>query len=120
MTTPAPYDYAILDVRRVVDGDTVDLTLGEDIGFYITTIVNVRFRLLGIDTPERGQPGYAEAGEYVRSWLAANAGKARCSTHKADSFGRWLAYVYITRDDGTVSSLNDDLVAAGHAVVYTR
>lgn len=116
----APYDYGILDVRRVVDGDTVDLTLGKDIGFYVTTIVNVRFRLLDVDTPERGQPGYTEATEYVRSWLQANAGRARCSSHKADSFGRWLAYIYVTRDDGTVLSLNDDLIAAGHAVRYER
>lgn len=116
----SPYDYAILDVRKVVDGDTVDLTLGKDIGFYVSTVVNVRFRLLGVDAPERGKPGAAEATEYLRAWLAANAGRARCSSHKADSFGRWLAYIYITREDGTVSSLNDDLVAAGHAVVYVR
>lgn len=114
------YDYAILDVRKVVDGDTVDLVLGKDIGFHITTMAAIRVRLLNINAPERGQPGAPEATEYVRSWMQANAGRARCSTHKADSFGRWLGYVYIKRDDGTVSSLNDDLVAAGHAVVYVR
>lgn len=114
------YDYAVLDVRKVVDGDTVDLVLGKDIGFHITTLATVRLRLLDIDTPERGQAGWAEAGDYVRSWLQANAGKTRASTHKADSFGRWLAYVYITREDGTVLSLNDDLIASGHAVRYVR
>lgn len=115
-----PYDYPILDVRKVVDGDTVDLVLGRDIGFYVTTMATVRVRLLNINAPERGKPGAAEATDYVRSWLQANAGRARASTHKADSFGRWLAYVYVARDDGTVSSLNDDLVAAGHAEVYVR
>lgn len=116
-----PYDYGVLDVRKVVDGDTVDLVLGKDIGFHITTLATVRVRLLGIDTPERGQPGFAEARDYVRSWLAANAGRTRCSTHKdADNFGRWLGYIYITRDDGTVYSLNDDLVSQGLAERYDR
>lgn len=122
--TTNPYDYAIIAVKKVVDGDTVDLLLGKefDLGFriFITATTTQRFRLLGVDTPERGEPGWAEAGEYVRSWLEANAGRARCSSHKTDSFGRWLAYVYVDRGDGTVQSLNDDLIAAGHAEVYVR
>jgi len=41
------YEYKAT-IRRVVDGDTVDVTL--DLGFDI--LYNNRIRLLGIDTPE--------------------------------------------------------------------
>ena len=41
------YEYRAI-IRRVVDGDTVDITL--DLGFDI--LYNNRIRLLGIDTPE--------------------------------------------------------------------
>lgn len=87
------YDYRVVEVLRVVDGDTLDLRL--DLGFHLHTAL--RFRLLGVDTPERGQPGWAEAGEWVRRWLddARDAGhEVRVMTAKADSFGRWLATVY--------------------------
>ena len=41
------YEYKAI-VRRVVDGDTMDVTL--DLGFDI--LYNNRIRLVGIDTPE--------------------------------------------------------------------
>ena len=41
------YEYSA-KIRRVVDGDTVDITL--DLGFDI--LYNNRIRLYGIDTPE--------------------------------------------------------------------
>ena len=41
------YEYKAI-IRRVVDGDTVDVTL--DLGFNI--LYNSRIRLLGINTPE--------------------------------------------------------------------
>mgnify|MGYP000163561762 CR=1 FL=1 len=44
------YDYRVTDVIRVIDGDTVDLRI--DIGFHLSAAL--RFRLLSIDTPERG------------------------------------------------------------------
>lgn len=39
----------------VVDGDTIDV---EGIG---------RIRFVGVNTPERGQPGYQEAKDFVKS-----------------------------------------------------
>lgn len=82
------YDYAVTEVARVVDGDTVDLRI--DLGFHMGALL--RFRILGLDTPERGQPGWAEATQTARDWLAGRT--LRASTSKADSFGRWLADVY--------------------------
>lgn len=115
-----PYDYPVLAVKRVVDGDTVDLVVGRNIGFHVTASATIRFRLLDVDTPERGKPGYVEAADFVKLWLENHHGKVRCSTHKDDSFGRWLAYVYVLRADGTADSLNDALLAGGYAVPYAR
>lgn len=105
------YRYAVVEVRKVVDGDTVDLVL--DLGFHMTAAL--RFRILGVDTPERGQPGFHEAADFVREWLAESSGLV-AHTRKADSFGRWLAD--IVRDDG--STLSQALLNSGHAVPYSR
>ena len=106
------YDYRVVDVIRVVDGDTVDLRL--DVGFNLTTAL--RFRLLGVDTPERGRLGWLAATEFTTAWLEQRAGQLRASTAKADSFGRWLADVYVPGGD----SLSAALLESGHAVSYTR
>lgn len=84
------YDYAIRDVLRVVDGDTCDLSI--DLGLHLTAAL--RFRILNLDTPERGQPGWAYATEVTHAWLATATAPLRVTTHKADSFGRWLGFVY--------------------------
>lgn len=110
------YDYRVVDVVRVVDGDTLDLRL--DLGFHLHT--SLRFRLLGVDTPERGEPGWAEATEFVRRYLddaRDQQREVRATTQKADSFGRWLAQVYVRDQGGTLSGA---LLAAGHAVPYSR
>lgn len=107
------YEYRVLEVIRVVDGDTVDLRL--DLGFHLSAAL--RFRLLDIDTPERGKPGWAEATHYTTMWLFAHM-DLWAVTEKADSFGRWLAR--IESRAGKVSSLNGALLDTGHAVRYTR
>lgn len=92
------YDYAVTEVIRVVDGDTIDLRI--DLGFHMTA--TLRFRILGLDTPERGEDGWAEATEIAAAWLRAGDGvvtyntprSVRARTYKADSFGRWLADIY--------------------------
>ena len=104
------YIYAV-KVERVIDGDTVQLLV--DLGFHLTA--SMRFRILGVDTPERGQPGWAEATAFTRAWLEQSPGLT-AATEKADSFGRWLADLH--RPDGTC--LSHALLAAGHAEVYTR
>lgn len=50
-------------IDRWIDGDTVDMLV--DLGFRITT--HQRFRLIGVDTPERGQAGYVEARQVAES-----------------------------------------------------
>lgn len=68
-------------VTYVVDGDTLDVD-------------RVRVRVLGIDTPERGQCGYAEA----KARLRALVGGRRVTVVPAkgparDRYGRELGYV---------------------------
>jgi endonuclease YncB( thermonuclease family) len=104
---PMPsYDYAV-EVVRVVDGDTLDLRV--DLGFHMTA--ELRFRLLGTDTPERHEAGWHECTEATRAWVAAHAGTLRAETHKADSFGRWLALVYAPIGAGGREYLADVLNA---------
>lgn len=101
------YDFSVF-VHRVIDGDTADLDF--DVGFYLRAVVRVR--VLGVDTPERGQAGWAEATAFTSQWLAARGGRLRATTTKTDSFGRWLADIYVPGPP--VQHLATDLIAAGH------
>lgn len=76
------------NLLRAVDGDTIDVML--DLGFYVSNAQ--RLRLLGYDTPERGQPGFAESTAELNRVLAL--GSLVVQTTKRDSFGRWLAKVW--------------------------
>lgn len=104
-------------LNRVVDGDTVDVSL--DLGF--NARINMRLRILGIDSPERGQPGFEEATQFLWDWFL-NAELAdpewRCIVHtvRKDSFGRWLADIYAP--DGT--SVAEVMLHTGHAVPYSK
>lgn len=115
------YDYRVRRVLRVVDGDTIDLEL--DLGLYLSAAL--RFRLLGVDTPERGQPGYAEARDYVAAWCRdvldrPDLLELRARTHKADSFGRWLVDLVAVTDGTDVADLSTDLIRDGHGAPYPR
>jgi len=57
-TTARPTAVPVLTVTNIVDGDTVDVSSGE------------RIRLIGIDTPDQGECGYTEAGDYLASLVA--------------------------------------------------
>lgn len=83
------YTYAA-EIVRWIDGDTVDVKV--DVGFYITS--EVRLRLFGLDTPERGSVNYREAWMKARQ-LAPSGAKVVVKTYKvADKYGRFLADIY--------------------------
>lgn len=104
-------------ITNIVDADTVDIVL--DLQFHIS--MKQRLRLARIDAPELRSPLTAErekaklAREYVIE--KALAKKVIVATEKADSFGRYLAEVYIVE---TGENLNDALLEAGHAVGYLK
>ena len=96
-------------VSRVVDGDTVEVTLNGE---------TRRVRLLLVDTPEvhGGEECYGpEASAYVSSLLPEGAElRLEGDVTDADFFGRLLRYVYLA--DGRM--LNELLVEGGYATVY--
>lgn len=97
-------------VVRWVDGDTVDLDV--DLGFHLHT--HDRFRLLGVDTPERGREGYDEATAFAEG-MAPVGSEVTVTTTKTDSFGRYLARImnHQHRD------ISHHLIQSGHGRIYT-
>lgn len=74
---------------RCVDGDTVDLEI--DLGFYMTA--KIRGRLVGVDTPERGQPRFKLATEMLGTLIddqCDEEGYFTVKTGKTGKYGRWL------------------------------
>lgn len=110
---------------KVVDGDTVDLVV--DLGFY--TMMQRRFRLLGLDAPEPNSPDPAVRAAATRARLAlesliseaSGAGRLRARTLKdsADKYGRYLVTLLVVDSTGTlVLDVNDAMVKGGYAVAY--
>jgi micrococcal nuclease len=106
----------LYDVRvtRVVDGDTFygDILLKD----FNMEIKDQKFRLIGIDTPERGKPGFYEATEYTAQ--AIEEREVQVVLHSKDDFGRHLVDVYTEID--SFETLNDNLLLDGLAVVYQK
>lgn len=94
---------------RVVDGDTIRVVWhGEDIAV----------RLLGIDAPERNQPGAKESAACLRSLLDGTETVDIEFEHARpgrDSLGRLLAYVW----RGNLH-LNLEMLRRGHADLYKK
>lgn len=105
------YIYQKVKVVRVIDGDTIRLDI--DMGNRITWTSN--FRLMGINTPEKGQEGFATATEALKILVAG--GLSRVETFKPDKWGRWLCALYIPANGGDLL-VNQVMVTDGHAVSY--
>ena len=68
-------------------------------------------RYIGVDTPERGQPGYQAAAEANEALLGADTLLLVPDTSERDRWGRLLRYVYTA--DGTM--VNREMLAQGWA-----
>lgn len=106
------YLYQVDKIIKYGDGDSFWAVLSKDIGFYVRGQAPVHVRVTHIDTPERGQPLYVEAGEFTMNWLIMNEGKLDALSEKRDEFGRWLCDIY-NRETG--ERLSDALKAVGFA-----
>jgi micrococcal nuclease len=106
------YVYRHVDIIRVLDGDTVEL----DIDLGNKTRWRDKFRLMGIDTPERGQAGHKEATVHLIDLLGNTL--SHIETHKPDKYGRWLVDLYITTKQGGTLHVNKLMVLDGHAKEY--
>ena len=110
------YEY-YAELRRVVDGDTVDVTI--DCGFNMH--VKERVRLKGINTPECRTRDKIEkvaglaAKARLQEMLKENKNKCviKTSLDKKGKYGRVLGVLYV--DD---VNLNETLVEEGHADEY--
>jgi len=115
-------NYANIYVRRVIDGDTIQLESGE------------RVRLIGIDTPEKYESDklyrdsqksgedikvIKELGERASQFTKKLVDGKRVSLEfdleKYDRYNRLLAYVYLK--DGTF--VNAEIVKQGYASLLT-
>ena len=105
------YEY-LATVIRVVDGDTVSLRA--DLGMDVSNTKH--FRLAGIDAPERGRPGGTEATAWLTEKLKARTEiTIKTSKDKREKHGRYLAEIYLP---GDATSINQQMIEAGHAVAY--
>ena len=96
------------EVVRVVDGDTVDATV--DLGFDLK--LSARFRLLGINAPERNTKKGKESLARLAAMLPVGATVVVQTTKdKKEKFGRYLGTFML---DG--KSVNQQLVDEGFAV----
>ena len=97
------------NVTRIVDGDTLDVMVGNQ---------EERVRIFGIDTPERGDRCFSEATDALRLLVALDGGHVLLlpDARNRDSGGRLLRYLY--RPDGL--SIDAAMIAGGYALAWTR
>tara|TARA_Y100000310_G_scaffold344304_1_gene456308 strand:+ start:2457 stop:3242 length:786 start_codon:yes stop_codon:yes gene_type:complete len=88
-------------VERVIDGDTVVLSTEEHV------------RLLGINSPERGEEFYQEAKEFLESLVLNKTVKIVFGKEKKDKYNRVLAYIFLEN-----INVNLKLVEKGFANYY--
>ena len=120
------YEYnAIVD--RVVDGDTIDVTI--DLGFKVWK--KMRVRMEGINTPESRTRDLEEkkrglaAKDRLKEILLYNNNKCVLKVSGVGKYGRALATVLVDSlsplngEDGiTLIDVNKQLIEEGHAVEY--
>lgn len=107
------YIYEV-EVSRVIDGDTF-ASKSIDLGMGVALTGDIRFRLLGVDTPEHGKHGFDEATSFTKMKIEGK--QVLVETIAKDAFGRWLCKVYLPEED---KSINTQLLEQRLAEVYTR
>jgi len=88
-------------VTNVIDGDTIVISGGE------------RARLLGIDTPEKGEFFYKEAKARLEQLVENKEVLLEKEGENKDKYDRLLRYIFI--DD---ANINLKLVEEGYAICY--
>ena len=117
------YNFRVVKINRVVDGDTIDVTL--DLGFSLTK--KERVRIAGVDTPEKRTRDKEEKtlGIDATNWMKEKL----TETIKGDEeltirtelvggvgkYGRLLGWLYVGDDE---FSLNEQMITEGYAWAY--
>lgn len=116
LSAQAPVGDVVNDlvVERVVDGDTVKVTLDGQ---------QVSVRLIGLDTPETVKPDSPvecfgpEASDFAKESLEGQPVVLEFddSQGRFDQYDRVLAYVWRVLPDGSLRLFNEETVAGGYA-----
>ena len=117
------YNFRVVEINRVVDGDTIDVTI--DLGFDL--FKKERVRVAGVDTPEKRTRDLEEKelGIDATSWLKEKLEGAIEGDDDllirtelvggVGKYGRLLGWLYI--GDGDLS-LNEQMITEGYAWAY--
>ena len=117
------YNFRVTKINRVVDGDTIDVTL--DLGFSLTK--KERVRIAGVDTPEKRTRNLEEKelGIDATNWLKDKIKDTLTGDNEltirtelvggVGKYGRLLGWLYVGDDD---YSLNEQMITEGYAWPY--
>jgi len=126
MTPPSRkscYNFRVTEINRVVDGDTIDVTI--DLGFDLYK--KERVRIAGVDTPEKRTRDLEEKalGIDATNWMKeqledAINGESELTIRTElkggmGKYGRLLGWLYVGDAD---ISLNEAMIIAGYAWSY--
>ena len=117
------YNFRVTKINRVIDGDTIDVTL--DLGFSLTK--KERVRIAGVDTPEKRTRNLEEKelGIDATNWLKDKIKNTLTGDDEltirtelvggVGKYGRLLGWLYI--GDAEIS-LNEQMITEGYAWEY--
>ena len=117
------YNFRVVEINRVLDGDTIDVTI--DLGFDL--FKKERVRVAGVDTPEKRTRDLEEKelGIDATEWLKAKLEGAVAGDDDlvirtelvggVGKYGRLLGWLYIGDSD---VSLNEQMIEQGYAWPY--
>lgn len=88
-------------VVGVIDGDTIELGDGRKV------------RLIGINTPERGEPGYDSAADLTDRLVGGRQVRLEYDRDRLDRYQRTLAYIWV--DDRLI---NTEILKSGWGSCY--
>jgi len=126
MTPPSRkscYNFRVIKINRVVDGDTIDVTI--DLGFDLYK--KERVRVAGIDTPEKRTRNLEEKalGIDATNWIKERLNSAIAGEEDLvirtelvggmGKYGRLLGWLYI--GDAELS-VNEQMITEGYAHAY--
>ena len=126
MTPPSRkscYNFRVTEINRVVDGDTIDVTI--DLGFDLYK--KERVRIAGVDTPEKRTRDLEEKalGIDATNWMKEQLEEAINGESELTirtelqggmgKYGRLLGWLYVGDAD---ISLNEAMIIAGYAWSY--
>ena len=117
------YNFRVTEINRVVDGDTIDVTI--DLGFELYK--KERVRVAGIDTPEKRTRDLEEkalgidATNYLKKKLEDTIAGDDELTIRTElkggmgKYGRLLGWLYVGESD---VSINEQMIDEGYAWEY--